>query len=239
MARPDRRCASSDAATGSSRRSTAPRPATRSTRRLVDALHALCAELEAEPRVLDPHRRRRRLRLGRRHRPAARAPRRRRARGHQHARRSAHPRACRCPSSRRSTARRSAAEPSSRTPPTSASGRPRPSIGNPETGLGIIAAAGATWRLPEIVGHARASELLLTGRILTPTRPSPGDSSRRCTSPTTCSRRRTRSPTASRRTTRSRPATPRRRCSRRADAHPAIELELQAELFESPRRCGA
>ena len=39
-------------------------------------------------------------------------------------------------------------------------------IGNPETGLGIIAAAGATWRLREIVGEARASELLLTGRIL-------------------------------------------------------------------------
>ncbi|MGB3732441.1 enoyl-CoA hydratase/isomerase family protein [Microbacterium sp.] len=39
-------------------------------------------------------------------------------------------------------------------------------IGNPETGLGIMAAAGATWRLPEIVGGARASELLLTGRIL-------------------------------------------------------------------------
>ena len=39
-------------------------------------------------------------------------------------------------------------------------------IGNPETGLGIIAAAGATWRLPEIVGGARASELLLTGRVL-------------------------------------------------------------------------
>ena len=39
-------------------------------------------------------------------------------------------------------------------------------LGNPETSLGIIAAAGATWRLPEIVGHARASELLLTGRIL-------------------------------------------------------------------------
>ncbi|MGF2948714.1 enoyl-CoA hydratase/isomerase family protein [Microbacterium alcoholitolerans] len=39
-------------------------------------------------------------------------------------------------------------------------------IGNPETGLGIMAAAGATWRLPEIAGHARASELLLTGRVL-------------------------------------------------------------------------
>lgn len=40
-------------------------------------------------------------------------------------------------------------------------------IGNPETGLGILAAAGATWRLPEIVGRARAADLLLTGRSLT------------------------------------------------------------------------
>lgn len=39
-------------------------------------------------------------------------------------------------------------------------------IGNPETGLGIIAAAGATWRLKEIVGDARAIELLLTGRMV-------------------------------------------------------------------------
>lgn len=39
-------------------------------------------------------------------------------------------------------------------------------IGNPETGLGILAAAGATWRLPAIVGEARAAEMLLTGRIL-------------------------------------------------------------------------
>lgn len=39
-------------------------------------------------------------------------------------------------------------------------------IGNPEPGLGIIAAAGATWRLPAIVGAARAADLLLTGRAL-------------------------------------------------------------------------
>lgn len=45
-------------------------------------------------------------------------------------------------------------------------GTPRTRFGNPEPGLGIIAAAGAAWRLPEIVGHARASELLLTGRTL-------------------------------------------------------------------------
>jgi len=45
-------------------------------------------------------------------------------------------------------------------------GTPRARFGNPEPGLGIIAAAGATWRLPEIIGHARASELLLTTRVI-------------------------------------------------------------------------
>lgn len=45
-------------------------------------------------------------------------------------------------------------------------GTPRVRFGNPEPGLGIIAAAGAAWRLPEIVGHARASELLLTARVI-------------------------------------------------------------------------
>ena len=39
-------------------------------------------------------------------------------------------------------------------------------IGNPETGLGIIAAAGATWRLRELVGEPLAAEILLAGRIL-------------------------------------------------------------------------
>jgi enoyl-CoA hydratase len=45
-------------------------------------------------------------------------------------------------------------------------GTPRTRVGNPETGLGIMPAAGATFRLPAIVGHARAAELLLTGRVL-------------------------------------------------------------------------
>lgn len=45
-------------------------------------------------------------------------------------------------------------------------GTPSLRIGNPETGLGILAAAGATWRLPDIVGTARAADLLLTGRAL-------------------------------------------------------------------------
>ncbi|MCG2623091.1 enoyl-CoA hydratase/isomerase family protein [Arthrobacter sp. I2-34] len=40
-------------------------------------------------------------------------------------------------------------------------------MGNPETGLGIMAAAGATWRLHELVGEPLAKEILLAGRILT------------------------------------------------------------------------
>ncbi|WDF32845.1 enoyl-CoA hydratase/isomerase family protein [Arthrobacter agilis] len=44
---------------------------------------------------------------------------------------------------------------------------PRLRIGNPETGLGILPAAGATWRLKELVGEPMAKEILLAGRILT------------------------------------------------------------------------
>lgn len=40
-------------------------------------------------------------------------------------------------------------------------------IGNPEPGLGILAAAGAGWRLRELVGEPLAKEILLAGRILT------------------------------------------------------------------------
>lgn len=45
-------------------------------------------------------------------------------------------------------------------------GTPSTKIGNPETGLGILAAAGAAWRLSELVGEPRAKEILLAGRIL-------------------------------------------------------------------------
>jgi enoyl-CoA hydratase len=40
-------------------------------------------------------------------------------------------------------------------------------IGNPEASLGIIAAAGATWRLAELVGEPVAKQVLLAGRVLT------------------------------------------------------------------------
>ena len=38
--------------------------------------------------------------------------------------------------------------------------------GNPEPNLGIIAAAGACWRLVELVGEPVANEILLAGRVI-------------------------------------------------------------------------
>lgn len=40
-------------------------------------------------------------------------------------------------------------------------------MGQPETSLGIMAAAGATWRLKELVGEPVAKQILLAGRVLT------------------------------------------------------------------------
>jgi enoyl-CoA hydratase len=45
-------------------------------------------------------------------------------------------------------------------------GTPSLKIGNPETGLGILAAAGASWRLRELVGEPVAKEILLAGKVL-------------------------------------------------------------------------
>lgn len=45
-------------------------------------------------------------------------------------------------------------------------GTPTTKIGNPEPGLGIIASAGAAWRLKELVSEPRAKEILLAGRTL-------------------------------------------------------------------------
>lgn len=45
-------------------------------------------------------------------------------------------------------------------------GTPTARIGNPEPGLGILAAAGGTWRLVELVGEPVAKEILLAGRVL-------------------------------------------------------------------------
>ncbi len=39
-------------------------------------------------------------------------------------------------------------------------------FGQPEVGLGIVPGAGATYRLPRLVGLGRAKELILTGRVI-------------------------------------------------------------------------
>jgi enoyl-CoA hydratase len=113
---------------------------------------------------------------------------------------------------------------------------PAAKLGNPETGLGIIAAGGATWRLPEIVGHARASELLLTGRILSADEAlawglvsSLHDAdSLLPAAHAIVDRIAANDPLATRHTKTALLAP--------AEAHPAVELELQAELFESAEK---
>ena len=109
-------------------------------------------------------------------------------------------------------------------------------VGNPETGLGILAAAGASWRLKEIVGDARAIELLLTGRTvhaeealrigLVSSLHEPADLlaaahavadriARNDPAATIATKRVFRAP---------------------RDQHPAVDLEEQAALFESPEK---
>lgn len=115
-------------------------------------------------------------------------------------------------------------------------GTPSVKIGNPETGLGILAAAGATWRLPQIVGEARAAELLLTGRILGADEAlawgllnavHPAETLMDAAH-ALVDRIAANDALATRYTKRALLAP--------ADAHPAIELELQAELFERPEK---
>ena len=45
-------------------------------------------------------------------------------------------------------------------------GTPATVFGNPEPGLGILAAAGAGWRLPQLVGRSVAKQVLLAGLAL-------------------------------------------------------------------------
>lgn len=115
-------------------------------------------------------------------------------------------------------------------------GTPGTRIGNPETGLGIIAAAGATWRLPQIVGEARAAELLLTGRQLSAQEAlawgllsslhEPDDLL--AAAHAIADHIAANDPLATRHTKTALLAPP--------DRHPEIELELQAELFESTEK---
>jgi enoyl-CoA hydratase/carnithine racemase len=115
-------------------------------------------------------------------------------------------------------------------------GTPSLRIGNPETGLGIIAAAGATWRLPEIVGEALAAEILLTGRLLDADEALAARLVSRVVPPDEAlaeaeglaARIAALDPAATQATKRALRA-PR-------DAHPAIDLEEQAVLFDSPEK---
>lgn len=109
-------------------------------------------------------------------------------------------------------------------------------IGNPEPGLGILPAAGATWRLPQIVGEGRAAELLLTGRILGAEEAlawglvsslHPADELLSAAD-AIADRIVANDALAVRHTKRALLAP--------ADAHPAIDLQLQAELFDSPEK---
>ncbi|KJL26307.1 putative enoyl-CoA hydratase echA8 [Microbacterium oxydans] len=115
-------------------------------------------------------------------------------------------------------------------------GTPTLAIGNPETGLGILAAAGASWRLKEIVGDARAIELLLTGRAVK------AEEALRIGLVSAIHETADLLPAAHAivdRIARNDPAatiatkrvfrTPR-------DQHPSADLEAQAELFESPEK---
>ncbi|WP_460796092.1 enoyl-CoA hydratase/isomerase family protein [Microbacterium sp. GXF0217] len=109
-------------------------------------------------------------------------------------------------------------------------------VGNPEVGLGILAAAGATWRLPALVGEALAAEMLFTGRILTADEAlaaglisaihpaeTLGDAAHAI-----ADRIGANDPLAIRHT----------KTALRAPLadHPRIDSELQAELFESPEK---
>jgi enoyl-CoA hydratase len=115
-------------------------------------------------------------------------------------------------------------------------GTPRTRIGSPETGLGIIPAAGATFRLPAIVGHARAAELLLTGRILDAPEAvewgilsSLHDPGALLDAAHEIADRIVRNDPLATQYAKRALAAPR-------DAHPEIEYELQAELFERPEK---
>lgn len=116
-------------------------------------------------------------------------------------------------------------------------GTPALRIGNPETGLGILAAAGASWRLRELVGEPLAAEILLAGRILDGAEAlaaglithlhDTGDEAL-AAAEQIAGRIAKLDPEATRATKRVLRA-PR-------EAHPAIDLAEQAPLFESPEK---
>ncbi|MCM3779503.1 enoyl-CoA hydratase/isomerase family protein [Microbacterium hydrocarbonoxydans] len=115
-------------------------------------------------------------------------------------------------------------------------GTPALTMGNPETGLGILAAAGASWRLKAIIGDARAIELLLTGRTVKADEAlqiglvsALHDSSDLLTAAHAIADRIARNDRAATIATKRVFQAPR-------EEHPSVDLEAQAELFESPEK---
>jgi enoyl-CoA hydratase/carnithine racemase len=115
-------------------------------------------------------------------------------------------------------------------------GTPRVRIGNPETGLGIIAPAGALWRLRELVGEPLAKEILLAGRVLDADEALAAHLITRVTDPVDLlsAAHALADEIASKdalatRYTKSIMRSPR-------GEHPRIDLEAQAVLFESPEK---
>lgn len=109
-------------------------------------------------------------------------------------------------------------------------------IGQPEVGLGILAAAGGTYRLRELVGLGLAREILLAGRILGADEAFAAglvtevvDSETLLDAAHALADRIAANDPLALRHTKTALAAPRA-------AHPAIDEELQAELFESPEK---
>lgn len=115
-------------------------------------------------------------------------------------------------------------------------GTPRLRIGSLEATLGIMPAAGATWRLPAMVGAGRAAEMLLTARVLT------GDEALAWGVVTALHEPDDLLPAAhdlADRIARLAPQAVRHTKTAlraRPDQHPHVELDLQAELFESEEK---
>ncbi|WP_411722415.1 enoyl-CoA hydratase/isomerase family protein [Mycetocola sp.] len=109
-------------------------------------------------------------------------------------------------------------------------------IGNPEPALGIIAAAGAGWRLRELVGEPLAKEILLAGRILTAEE---ALAARLVTEIHPAEELLDAARALAGRILRGDPAALRetkRVFAAGAHEHPQIDLEAQAVLFESPEK---
>lgn len=115
-------------------------------------------------------------------------------------------------------------------------GTPRLKIGNPETGLGIVASAGALWRLAQLVGEPLAKEILLAGRILGADEALAAHLITRTSDPADllAAAQALADEVAAKDPAATRATKAILRVSR--GEHPAIDLEAQAVLFESPEK---